>query len=211
MGERSTPRPGIDYWPDGHIPERTRLLSDRAVAVLRVLVFCGMYVALQSLWQSTQGGPIEQWVVADATVFPAALWVDWLTPDLRAYAIQFSIRAASGGPGINVLNGCEGLEVLFLLWAALVVSGLPWRWQLIGLLLGTPLVWLLNQMRVVSLFYANRADKDLFALLHGTVAPLLLITLVGVAFLLFMRLATSATPEKSAPTSSAGGPHGHTA
>ncbi len=211
MGERSTPRPGIDYWPDGYIPERTRLLSDRSNAVLRLLVFCGMYVALQFLWQSTQGGPIEKWVVADATVSPAALVVDWLTPELRAFAIQFSIRAASGGPGINVLNGCEGLEVLFLLWAALVVCGLPWRWRLAGFLLGTPLVWLLNQMRVVSLFYANRADKDLFALLHGTVAPLLLISMVGIAFLLFMRLASSATAEKPRVAPSTGSPHGYAA
>lgn len=211
MGERVTPRPGIDYWPDGHVPERTRLLSDRWMAVLRVLVFCGVYLVLQGSWQSTQGGPIEQWVVADVTVSPAAFWVDWLTPQLRAYATQFRIRTGTPGPGINVLNGCEGLEVLFLLWAALAVCGLPWRWRLAGFLLGTPLVWLLNQMRVVSLFYANRADKDLFALLHGTVAPLLLIALVGTAFLLFMRLATSASAEKPPAAPSAGSPHEHAA
>jgi exosortase/archaeosortase family protein len=123
-------------------------------------------------------------VVAQATVVPASWWIDWLSPELGVKAVNFSLRAPGGG--INVLNGCEGLEVLFLLWAALVVTAMGWRRRIFGFVAGTGLVWALNQARVVGLFYANREDKELFALLHGTVAPLLLIVATTAAFVLLL-------------------------
>lgn len=188
MSRLSEPKPGVDYWPDGYAPEARRWWAAGPLPLgLQIVLFCGIYLLLQSQWKSVFGGVLEHWVVARGTVEPAALWVRLLTPELQPFAASFSLRAGSGGPGIHVLNGCEGLDVLFLLWAALAVSGLSWRWWLTGFLVGTPLVWLLNQVRVVALFYANRADKDLFALLHGTVAPLLLIACTLIAFLALMR------------------------
>jgi hypothetical protein len=44
----------------------------------------------------------------------------------------------------------------------------------------------LNQVRIVALFFANRADRELFALLHGTVAPLLMVAAVALFFTAWM-------------------------
>jgi exosortase/archaeosortase family protein len=74
------------------------------------------------------------------------------------------------------------LDVLFLLWSALVVTATGWRRRIFRFVARTGLVWALNQVRVVVLFYANREDKELFALLHGTVAPLLIIVVPTAAF-----------------------------
>ena len=87
------------------------------------------------------------------------------------------MKAAGGG--LNGLNGCEGIDVAFLLVAAMLVAPLAWRWRLAGLLLGLPLVFLLNQARVMALFFAYRSEQALFNLLNAAVAPLLLIVAVG--------------------------------
>jgi len=147
---------------------------------LQLALFVPGFAALSWAWSRAAGTPLEALLIADATVAPAARWIGWLTPAAGAAAQGFSIRAPGGG--INVLNGCEGLDMLFLLWSALVAVPMGWRRRLVGLLGGTALVWLLNQLRVVALFYANRHDKDLFALLHGTVAPLLLVLCLTLAF-----------------------------
>ena len=136
------------------------------------------------LWGLAQGTVVEQVAVDRATVLPAAWLVNQFTPDVRATAVEGSIRAPGGG--INILNGCEGFEVLFLLVGALLVTPLTSRQRAIGLVGGALLVWVVNQGRIVVLFYANRADKELFALLHGTVAPLVLVVIVAIAFLLYL-------------------------
>ncbi len=87
------------------------------------------------------------------------------------------IRAPGGG--LNVLQGCDGAELLWLLTAAFVVAPLPWLWRLGGWLAGLLLVWLLNVGRIASLFFAWRADPQWFDWLHNYIGPLLLIALLA--------------------------------
>lgn len=185
---KTQPRAGIDYFPDGFEPSPAKPWP----LWLQIGVFALVFVLLQSAWSFARGTTIEHIAVAQATVVPATWLVNQLTPGVHATAVRTSIRAAGGG--INVLNGCEGFEVLFLLIAALTVTPMTWRRRVLGLLAGTLLVWLLNQGRILVLFYASRADKDLFALLHGTVAPLVMIVVVTIAFVFYLSTSTLRAP-----------------
>ncbi len=147
-------------------------------------VFTAAFLLLQSGWSLARGTVLERIAINDATVVPAAWLVNQLTPDVHAVAVHSSVRALGGG--INVLNGCEGVEVLFLLIAALLIAPITPRRRAYGLLAGALFVWLLNQGRILVLFYANRSDKELFSLLHGTVAPLVMIVLVTLAYVSYV-------------------------
>jgi exosortase family protein XrtM len=156
---------------------------------LRVLAFLALFVALQAGYSSGRGGALERLVIDQATVRTAAVLIDTLSPELQVRADGPRLRASGGG--LNVLNGCEGTDVAFLLVAALVVAPLPWRRRLAGLMLGLPLVFALNQLRVLALFYAFRSDRAWFDLLHGAVAPLLLVLAVGLFFIVWLNLGTN--------------------
>ncbi len=136
-------------------------------------VFLLTLVLLQYGWSSMRGSATERMVIDQATVGTAVVLIQQFTPEVGAQAKGPRIQAPGGG--INVLNGCEGTEVLFLLWAALLAAPLSWRWRLQGALLGTAFVFLINQVRLLSLFYSFRDDRALFNLLHGLVAPGLLV------------------------------------
>jgi exosortase family protein XrtM len=151
-----------------------------------IVAFLLLFFVLQSLWGFARGSRIEHLVIDQATAGVAAQLINWLTPGVNAVAEGSRVNAAGGG--INILNGCEGTEVLFLLLPALWVAPLGWRRRLIGCLLGTVWVFALNQVRVVTLFYAHRSDMGLFDLLHGVVAPLVLIVLVTAFFAAIVRL-----------------------
>jgi exosortase/archaeosortase family protein len=138
-----------------------------------VVVFLLTLVALQYSWSSLRGSATERLVIDQATVGTAVVLVHHITPQVAAQAKGPRIQASGGG--INVLNGCEGTEVLFLLWAALLAAPLSWRWRLQGAVLGTIFVFLINQVRLLALFYSYRDDRELFNLLHGLVAPGLLV------------------------------------
>lgn len=149
-------------------------------AIPRAALFLAVFTSLQALWMAAGGTAVQQLVIDDATVQVAATWIRLLTPDLSVVAV--GPRLSAPGGGINVLKGCEGTDVLFLLVAAFAAADLPWRRRLGGVLLGSALVYLFNQVRVVALFYAYRNDRTLFDLLHGTLGPLLLVVLIGLYF-----------------------------
>ena len=173
---RPDPRPGIDYLPDNFQPPPATPWP----LWLQIVVFAALFALLQGAWSFAQGTVLEHVAVGDWTVTPAAHWIQIISPQLGAQAWGYSIKAPGGG--INVLNGCEGFEVIFLWLAALAVTPMAPGRRLLGLPLGLLLIWALNQVRIVALFYVYRSDRELFALLHGTVAPLLLIVCVTVAF-----------------------------
>jgi len=139
----------------------------------RVLAFLVLFAALQLSWQMLRGTSVEYAVIHYGTVRPAAAIIDLMSPQLFAKGVEFSVRAVGGG--VNVLNGCEGLDAVFLLVAAFVAVAIPLRDKVRGLLLGIPFVFLVNQLRLVILFYAYRRDAALFDLLHSAVAPIAIV------------------------------------
>ena len=177
-------RPGIDYLPDNFTPPPPRPWP----LWLRIAAFALLFAVLQGLWSLAQGTVLEQVLVGDWTVAPAACWIRLLTPELGVHAWGYSILAPGGG--ISVLHGCEGVEVLFLWAAAVLQAPLAPARRVLGLLLGAALVWLLNQVRIVLLFYAYRSNHAWFELLHGTLAPLVLVALVALAFALLLGTST---------------------
>jgi exosortase/archaeosortase family protein len=143
----------------------------------RVLAFIATFCVLQLGWQSLGETAVHRWVVDDATVGVAVAIVNHATPSVGAQAMGTTIRAAGGG--LNIVNGCEGTETWFLLCAAFVIVPLRWRARLAGLALGTLVVFAVNELRVLALFYTNRSNAELFNLLHSIVGPIAVIVVVA--------------------------------
>ena len=142
--------------------------------------FLLVLVGLQLAWHFARGTALERMVIDRATVGTAVDLIHRIQPGLAVSAAGARIQAPGGG--INVLNGCEGTEVLFLLFAAVAAAHLSWRARVTGLLLGMVWVFALNQLRLLALFFSYRSDRVLFDQLHGMVAPLLLVALVVIFF-----------------------------
>lgn len=153
----------------------------------RALVFVLVFMALQSAWEASRGSWIEKLWIHDLTVRSATALINRITPEVQA-APQAARIVATGG-GLNVLFGCEGIDVVFMLTAAFVVFPMPWRMRLAGMALGLLWVFTLNQLRIVALFYAFRADRALFDLMHTTGAPLLMVALTGLYFHVWLQRA----------------------
>src|SRR5581483_8912857 len=54
--------------------------------------------------------------------------------------------------GVNIRNGCNGVEAMVILLAAIVAFPASWRARVIGLALGTAVIQIVNLVRVVALF-----------------------------------------------------------
>jgi len=145
----------------------------KARAVLFVAIFCIMQLG----WQALGGTWVQRLVVDDVTVGSASALVNAVTPEVHARAAGTAVHAPGGG--LNIINGCDGTETWFLLCAAFAVVPLTTRARSIGLLLGTLVVFGVNELRILALFYANRSDPDLFNLLHAVLGPIAVILAVA--------------------------------
>lgn len=147
---------------------------------LSLMIFLGVFAVLQWTWGEAHNTWIERLVIHEATVKPAAAMIQILTPEADAKPVGASIKAAGGG--LNILNGCEGTEVMFLLGAAFAAVRMGWQRRLTGLALGLALIFALNQARILALFYTFREQRSLFDLLHTTVLPAVLVAAVALYF-----------------------------
>lgn len=171
------------------IQTKIRLLpvGELRFALAFLLTFCILHYA----YLSGRGGMVEHLVIEVATVFPSAALINFIDPSKQAMASGHSILSPHGS--ISVLNGCEGTETLFLLIAAIIAFRASWRNKLKGMLLGTILVYCLNQARIVVLFFAAQENRKWFDMIHGYVAPSLIIVMGSVFFLCWAHTATRTT------------------
>ncbi len=166
--------------------------------LVRALLFLVTFALLQVGWQLLASERVRAEVVHAGVALPAAGLARLLTPELAVRADGTVLRAAApasgAAGGIHIVNGCDGTDMLFLLCAAFAVAPLGWRWRLGGLLLGGTIVYALNQLRILALFYAQRRDPGLFDLLHGYLAPVSMLVLIVLYFQLWVRRAAALGP-----------------
>jgi len=146
----------------------------------RVGLFLLLWLLLQCGWQAARGTAVERWVIDGMTVETSVALINLLTPHVAAQA------SATGG-GITIRSGCEGTELLFPVLAALWAWRLGARTRLFGTIAAVMLVFSLNQLRLLALFYSYRDDPLLFGRLHGLVTPLALVLCLLGFFVLLLR------------------------
>lgn len=160
---------------------------DRGLA-WRAAAFLAVFALLQTGYTAAKGTWLEHLVIDQLTVRTAARLLDFADPTLGVVPEGPRLRAVGGG--INVLNGCEGMDVVFLMMAAMLVAPLPLRARMVGFVAGTVWVLFLNQFRIIALFYAFRSDKAIFDVLHGVVSPLVLIIAAAGFFIIWLNRRT---------------------
>ncbi|HWQ56647.1 MAG TPA: exosortase H [Bryobacteraceae bacterium] len=70
------------------------------------------------------------------------------------------------GFALEVRDGCNGVNVVILLWAAIVAYPSNWKWKLIGLGAGLAAIQALNLLRLISLFYLGQYSMPVFEFAH---------------------------------------------
>lgn len=139
-----------------------------------------MFVALQGGLGVAAGTAFERFLIDTATVGVAAAAIDVVDPAAAVRAV--GSRLDSGAARLNVLRGCEGTE-LYCLWIAAVLAfPATAAARATALVAGLGFAYLLNQARIIGLFYVVRDARPAFELAHGYLAPTLLVVLLALAF-----------------------------
>jgi exosortase H (IPTLxxWG-CTERM-specific) len=131
-------------------------------------------------------------------------WTETLAGGIARFVTMFdstviasgrSLLDQSTGRGITIEQGCNGVEAVILIVAAILAFPAPWRHRLVGLAAGIVAVQGLNVVRVVSLYYLSRWNFAVFEWAHLYLwQPLIMIDVLFV-WLVWLRW----IPRKDAP------------
>ena len=139
--------------------------------------------------------PAQSWVVEPWTTVIAqiATWV------ARAFDPGVTVSGAtllepSNGFSVTILSGCNGLEAMIVLLAAIVAYPAPWKLRFAGLAAGVLAVQSLNIVRIVSLFYIGQWSLGVFEWAHLYAWQALIMLDVLIVWLLWLRILPPARP-----------------
>lgn len=152
----------------------------RAFPVRFALRFLVGFVLLTGGFEAARGTFLERFLVEDLVIRPAAAVINTLTPGDRAWVQGRTL--ASAQVSLLVTRGCEGVEIVALLVAAIAAYPASAQQRLLGALAGLMLAYVLSVGRLVALYYALQYHPESWEAAHGVIAPLVPVMLVAVFY-----------------------------
>jgi exosortase H (IPTLxxWG-CTERM-specific) len=124
-------------------------------------------ILVTALFAAELTAPVQKYFVLPWTEMltkAAAYLVQWADPTVISRGKV--LATAQGTFAISVEAGCNGIEALIILVAAILAFAAPWRHKIWGILLGAFAVQALNLVRVISLFYIGQWSMPVFHWMH---------------------------------------------
>ena len=132
--------------------------------------------------------PVEKHVILPFTSVIADISV-WLIQgfDDNVMAVSNVIRDKTTGFGVRIERGCNGVEALIILFAAIFAFPAPLKSKLIGFAIGFVAIQGLNLVRIISLFYLGQWNQVAFEWFHLYLWQALIILDALVVWLIWLR------------------------
>jgi exosortase family protein XrtM len=124
---------------------------------------------------------LAPFLVGTLTVRPSAALINLITPSEGTKAVGNLLK---GQVTIRVGQGCDGIDCLLLLIAAVLAFPTTWRAKPMALAAGVPLIYTCNLVRIAALYHVQRHAPLYFDLMHAYVGQTVII-IVGCGFFLF--------------------------
>jgi exosortase H (IPTLxxWG-CTERM-specific) len=118
--------------------------------------------------------------------------------DSHAVAFGKVLQSTSKGFAISIERGCNGVEAVIILVAAMLAFPAPWKHRLIGIGLGFLAIQALNLVRIISLFYLGQWNRVWFEWFHLYLWQALIVLDALIAFLIWLRYLPRPVPSPAA-------------
>ena len=143
--------------------------------------------------------PAEKYVILPFTSFIAyiSVLIIQLFVD-NVMAISNVIRDKTTGIGVPIERGCNGVEAVIILFAAIFSFPAPIKHKSVGFIIGFFAIQALNLVRIVSLFYLGQWNQVAFEWFHLYLWQALIIMDALVVWLVWLRTLPQAKARRKA-------------
>ncbi len=151
--------------------QRTQVLF--LVKFFAILVAAYLVIA----WNPVNDGvivPLTEWIARTSGVLLRMIGEDVKVAGTAISSSRF---------GVNINNGCNGVEAMLILLASIVAFPASLKARAAGLFLGAVVVQILNFIRIITLYMLGAYHPRLFDLFHTAVWQIVII-LAAIGFFL---------------------------
>lgn len=132
--------------------------------------------------------PVQAHVVMPFTAFLAKVSAGIIQMfDSQVAASGQVIRSLTNGFAVQIAPGCNGVEAVIILFAAIFAFPAPFKHKLVGFGAGFLAIQLLNLLRIISLFYLGQWSMTAFTWAHLYLWQALIILDALVVWLIWLR------------------------
>jgi len=127
-------------------------------------------------------------VVEPFTGYVASVSAALLVPFDEAVVSYGRVLQHSGnGFAVSIEAGCNGVEAMIVLFAAIIAFPATWKQRVTALVLGFFAVQIMNILRIISLFYIGQWNMEAFGWMHLYLWPVMIMLDVLVVFFVYLR------------------------
>ncbi len=132
--------------------------------------------------------PIRQAVILPFTSFLASFSSTIMHVfDADVTSVGDVIRSKSTGSAVQIAAGCNGVEAVIVLFAAIFAFPSSFKHKIFGFILGFFGIQILNVIRIISLYYLLQWDKAWFDWFHLYLWQALIILDALIVWLIWLR------------------------
>lgn len=144
-----------------------------------LLIFVSLYCVLYIGYSALPDELLRERLYLHLITQPAQWIINAVAPTEHVHAAANQLRSA--GARFNIVRGCDGAGFYFMLVAAIVAYRQRLRRTLLGILGACTIVYLVNELRIVALYFLAAHRPDYFTSAHVYFIPTLMI-LVSVLY-----------------------------
>lgn len=145
-------------------------------------------------------GVVQETVILPFTGLLAKISVTIVSAfDDQVHAYGKIIRSLENGFAVEIQPGCNGVEAVIILFAAIFAFPAPFKHKLVGFGIGFFAIQGLNLVRIISLFYLGQWNMTAFKWFHLYLWQALIILDALVVWLIWLRYLPA--PNKPRPPS----------
>lgn len=146
-------------------------------------------IALLALFAIELMEPVQIWVIQPFTAAIAKVSaVVSQTFDSTVHAQGIVLSNIETGAAVSIQPGCNGVEAMIVLLAAILATPAGWKHKLIGIGLGFLAIQIVNVIRIVSLFYLLQWNPVWFEWAHLYLWQALIMLDGLIVYLLWVRM-----------------------
>lgn len=142
--------------------------------------------------------PVQAHVVDPFTAFIADISVTLISYfDANVISYGKVIQSQANGFAVSIEPGCNGVEAMIVLAAAVLAFPSSIKQKIAVLIIGFFAIQIMNLGRIISLFYIGQWNTSIFEWAHLYIWPMLIMVDVLIVFLLWMKFLPVETMEKA--------------
>lgn len=134
-------------------------------------------------------GPVREYVILPFTAIIASISAT-ITQlfDSSVQSHGIILQNINTGTAVSIEPGCNGVEAMICLTAAIIAFPASWKSKFYGLFFGFLAIQALNIVRIISLFYLLQWDKEWFEWAHLYLWQALIILDALIVFIIWVRM-----------------------